>query len=239
MAFTIPRRLQKRVLLTRPYSDSLKLAECLSQQGIESVISPVLEISYPSFEEGALESLKKKTPDLVILTSRHAVGLLTQFDFKPDITLYVVGPSTEKACRAGGFSHIITADQSATSLFDLLKKETLKNKNILYLRGETIALDLKAILAEEGAFVQEVVAYTAKPAVKLTDDAILALRQGTLTDVVFYSLRSAQIFMDLIKKEELESKLLSLSAHAISSQILDFLKSFDWQKRLLFQCSIN
>lgn len=234
MAHTIPRRLQKCVLLTRPYDDSLRLKKKLVEQGLEVLINPLLKIVPNPFQNPLREGGSLAPFEALILTSRHAVPWVCQLQGAKEMPLYVVGQATEKACRDQGFKKIKTARESVASLLDLLRHEKTPHRSFLYVRGEHIACDLKKLLTQEGRLVHEVIAYRALPVLSLTNETKAALVHSTLTDVVFYSLRTADLFMRRIHEGSLEKTLAPLTAHVMSGRIKDFLQDKGWGRITLF-----
>tara|TARA_A100000171_G_C2120134_1_gene140282 strand:- start:647 stop:1402 length:756 start_codon:yes stop_codon:yes gene_type:complete len=224
--------LEKRpscVLLTRPVDESLVLQKKLEDRGIQSLINPLLEIV--TFSPEDLETSLDGFPEITgfILTSRH--GLLALKYFSPDKTLpvFVVGDATRKACLEAGFRKVYVAQNSAESLSEILKSHAFSEKDfIVYLSGKDITKDLSLSLEERGIKSKRLVSYVAEPAAVLAPGVLQALVERNLTDVIFFSARTAQIFVTLIRKYHLETAMSVLRAHGVSEIVLENLKDLNW-----------
>lgn len=203
-----------RLLLTRPTADSLRLAERLQAEHIDSLISPVLEIVPQTVLVDHLSA------DAVFLSSRHALAQ-QRLDALTHLPAYTVGEATAEAARLAGFAQVQQAGETVEDAANHLK-HLPQGIRLLYLRGDDISRNLTALLPQ--ALITEVITYQAKPVGSLAGDAIAALQDGRLNGVVFYSSRSASLFMTYASGLPLEQ----LTAFCLSAGIAEVLDKGMW-----------
>lgn len=175
------------LLLTRPESDSQEWAEWLSELGIRSLISPVLEIEplSPAYDSATYSG--------IIITSKHS---LAEISSPKDRELFIVGQSTAALATEMGFTNIEVISLTADCLIAALSPRKF-DKPLLYLSGDVISVDIPARLAERGITVHRKTAYAAHARTSLSREAEEALRAGLVGGVLLFSARSAVVFRAL------------------------------------------
>ena len=137
-----------RVLLTRPEPDSTALAARLKNDGIDSVIAPVLEIvpRDPGPPPVPMDSVQA-----LLVTSANAAERLSSVTERRDVRVLCVGAATAEAVRAQGFDSVESADGAIEEL-TALALGTLDPKAgpVLHLSGETVAGYLAGMLRLAG-----------------------------------------------------------------------------------------
>lgn len=240
MAFSVKDRRPPCVLLTRPLEDALKLQKKLQDVGISSLVSPLLQIKSCPLTASQKALLESPEVTCFALTSRHALGALRQRSTAWSGSLGVVGSGTEQACWEAGYHPHIVAENSAKSLATLLEQHLSPSTDFLvYLSGQEIRLDIAALLSQKGFRAQRLVVYEAHPAKAFTDQALEALQKGRLTDILFFSTRTAEIFVTLVTESNLEEALLAVTAHGVSEGVLQALTPLPWEEKKLLPLNVD
>ena len=90
-----------RVMITRPREDAEALAGRLAEDGIESLIEPLLEIIPRADEPLDLDNVQA-----LMLTSANGARALGRATDRRDLALFAVGPATAAAARSAGFATV-------------------------------------------------------------------------------------------------------------------------------------
>ncbi|MEQ8252424.1 MAG: uroporphyrinogen-III synthase [Oceanibaculum nanhaiense] len=220
-----------RVLLTRPEPDSTALAARLKNDGIDSVIAPLLEIvpRDPGPPPVPMDSVQA-----LLVTSANAAERLSSVTERRDVRVLCVGAATAEAVRAQGFDSVESADGAIEEL-TALALGTLDPKAgpVLHLSGETVAGDLAGMLRLAGFEAHRLVVYEARPAEALPPRVLAELRRGRLDAVLFFSPRTAETFVRLVKSAGLAGQLDSVAAVAISDKAADACRTLPWRSVLV------
>jgi len=126
------------VLITRQLKQSEKFSSLLSKEGIENYIFPVLCIKNIKPNINDIRNLKES--NLIIFTSQNSVTSLMK-DLSPN-ELYgkkiaVIGKATEKILKNININVDIVpkSDFTSESLLNEIKKNKIKNKKIIIIKG--------------------------------------------------------------------------------------------------------
>lgn len=208
------------VLITRPEPAASVFASDLAKRGCACVISPVLHY----------KDISEALPDFatysgLVFTSAAAVAALRrQIDQLPDLPVYAVGDATAEAALNAGFTRIETAEGDALSLATLLADKQPTGR-LLHLSGLHIARDLASLLQNTSASLDRHVIYEAIEADQLSIEAVDALRNGDITDITFFSPRTAHIFGTLVQQHRLADTLSNIAALCLSAAVADSLNN--------------
>lgn len=210
----------KAVALTRPLADSRRLAAELASKGIPTFSVPMLTIEpCPEFST-AWNSLNNAKLQAIIVTSRHAVEAMKQEEGRRDVTLFAVGMATAQEAKLAGFQHVWSAEGHAASLMEHIRAANKPGGGlILYVRGRDITRDLAGELRAEGYDVVEMQAYRAELSDHLPDDYLQALRSGQIGEVWFYSIRSAEHYVELAERYGVSALHAGITAATLSDAI--------------------
>ncbi|HEX2256470.1 MAG TPA: uroporphyrinogen-III synthase [Afifellaceae bacterium] len=178
-----------RLLVTRPEPDAARTAEALRRLGHEVIVSPLF-----AFRPFADRRMPVRRFQAVVATSANAIRALAVHPERAPIAelpLLAVGDATALEARRTGFREVRSAGGAAADLIRLAVQSCRPaDGSILYLAGESRAIDLEAPLAEAGFAVQTAVLY-AMDQQPLTGQALAALRQKALDGILVYSQRAA------------------------------------------------
>lgn len=221
-----------RLLLTRPLRDSAEFSEILEKRGYKTLISPMIEIiPLPFAPPAPLESF-----DALIFTSANAVRAFAgQNPFRTPPTLYAVGPQTAHAAQALGFHNIIAAAGDGTALTRCILDHIGANdpqmtRRMLHLRGEILSTDPRhALEKQENILVESLICYRADAASTLSPEAVHFLETGKIDAALFFSARSAEIFLSLALAMGLHDALTSLRALCLSHRVVKSLQAVPWR----------
>lgn len=206
-----------RILLIRPREQSERTAARLMELGHDCLIDPVLAIRGLPLPELDLTGVAA-----VAVTSAHAAPAVAALP--QAIRLYAVGEATARAIMQTVGRGVRMAEGDGASLARLIARD-LKPKEgaILHLAGSEVSPGLPETLAQSGHDYRCVTAYAAEPTAGLGDACRKALHDGALDAVLFYSPRSARLWLDKITKEGLAPTLRPLTAVCISPAVTQVL----------------
>jgi uroporphyrinogen-III synthase len=196
-----------KILITRPLEQSLELAHKLGALGHESVVAPLLEIEHKNL------FLDLKKFDALIVTSRNALFAINDLNKK----VFIVGQATTDLARSLGLYNSVNIGKDIAELRRNLP--FYKYNNLLYLSGRDVADNLDDI-----GNIKRAIVYIAKK-VKEVPPSFLEFMTLPSSDklALFFSIRSAQIFLDLIHKYSLYSYCEDIAILALSEKIADLL----------------
>jgi uroporphyrinogen-III synthase len=215
-----------RVLITRPFSEAQALSEMLKDLGFETCISPVMEIV-----PREVEISRDKTYRAVVLTSGNAVEALVGAELPRDIPIFCVGDATARRLAGTAFSDIRSASGNSDDLVALITRDLEPDDApLLYLSGMMIAADIGAALADAGFTVERHVVYRAQAVATPNEAVVAALAAGEIDAVLFYSPRSARIFLDHLKAAKLGLMAKEMIAYCISNAAADVARNLQWRK---------
>ena len=178
----------KRVLVTRARSQASKLVKQLEDLGAEVLEYPTIEIVPVRDPEPLDEALRNVAKyDWMMFTSSNAVrGIAARMkslgiDSRAlaHLKFGVNGPSTARALAEIGINaDAIPVQYLASAMVELLKKDGITPKNVLFPRSEIGRETLAAGLRELGSNVDEVVAYSTESPNDTGDLARTAYEEG-------------------------------------------------------------
>jgi uroporphyrinogen-III synthase len=214
-----------RLLVTRPLDEARALARKLEALGHAVLVDPVLEIVPSTDELPMLADIQA-----LLATSANAVRAFAALSPRRDLRLVAVGPATAEVARALGFTKVAEGGGDAARLA-LFAAESLDPKRgaLLHIVGQDSAGDLKGLLERRGFVVRRHVLYVARAAQALSEETQASLSKGALDGVLFFSPRSARIFVKLAAEAALEPALGSVVAFCLSPAIAEAARSATWR----------
>jgi uroporphyrinogen-III synthase len=215
-----------RLLLTRPLDDAGSLLGPLAALGIETLIEPLLAIRY----------LDGPPPDMagvqaVLATSANGVRALARRTDDRDVAVFAVGDATAGAARAAGYRAVESARGTVEDLARLVCARLEAGAGaLLHVAGKTVAGDLGKLVAGAGFKVCRHVYYEAVAAQHFTEAAARALGAGEVDGAVFFSPRTAAIFVSLVQAHELTDACRGMVAYCLSPAVAERARLLTWRR---------
>ena len=181
-----------KILVTRPLADGQEIAARLAEQGHQALLAPLLE---PCFFDGAEPELGDV--QAILATSANGIRALAPRTDRRDIPVFAVGPQTAEEAAKAGFADVREGDGDAVALAEAAARWARKDGVLLHVCGEDAPGTLAATLAERGFAVRRAVLYGMTAATALPAAARQALSQGQIDAVMFFSPRTARLFLTL------------------------------------------
>jgi len=191
---------------------------------------PLLNIDKINYEK-----IKFSDYGAIIFTSANAVKFLDLNNQDKSINCFCVGNNTERKARSVGFQNTIAAEGNVTNLKELiLRNHDTKNKNLLYVSGELVSLDLDKELLKEGFSVKRLINYKTNHNQNFDENFIRELKLNMPDMVYVYSQNSSLSFLSFIKNYQLESLWMDTNLLCIGEKSSSILNEIKWKKIFLF-----
>ena len=214
-----------RVLVTRPREDAAGLAEALTARGCEAVLEPLFHVEF--MDTAALDL---SGVHAFLLTSANGARALSRRDVSRELPVYAVGDATASAVRDAGFEQVHSADGGVDQLAELVKDRVPHDAGaLLHVAGSEVAGDLGGTLESAGYGYRRAVLYRAVPVKGLTAATVAALKDGDIDAVVFYSPRSAETCIELMRKARLVRAARGLDALCLSAAVGEAASELTWR----------
>jgi len=218
-----------RALLTRPRAEAAELARALAARGIEALIEPLLDIEYRDGPPPDLAGVQA-----ILCTSGNGVRALARFSDERAVPLFAVGAATAAQARTAGFTQIASADGSVSDLARLVcARLDPAAGRLLHVAGSVVAGDLAGTLRGAGFAVDRTVLYEARAATALGPECVEALCAGSIDIALFFSPRTAALFVRLAEQAKVVGRLGSVSALSISAAADAALDTLHFRERLI------
>lgn len=210
------------VVITRPLAQATPLAQRISAAGREAIVFPLLEI-LPLLDQTHLREVLQGLGQyaMVAFVSPNAIdSAFALLDSWPaHVTIAVVGEGSKAALAKHGLTPsnadiVSPVDPHRTdsqTLLEVLDIESLRNKRVLIVRGETGRELLADALREKGVQVETVAAYRrAAPALDAAGKAQLASLLDAECDWVITSSEALRILMQMVRDIAGDAGLLKM-----------------------------
>lgn len=179
----------RTVLVTRPAHQAEGLMTALRLRGYTPIAAPVLEMRATD------AAIPAGDFDALVFTSANGVNAFAARSDKRDIPVFAVGASTAAAARKAHFEWIMTGNQGAVALTEVMRARLAAGSRVLHPAGRDVAVDLAEALAGSGITVERVALYAMDRAASLPEAAIAAIRGGCVAPLL--SRRSAEALFQL------------------------------------------
>ena len=219
------------ILITRPLIDSEDLMGKLFSLGHKIVHIPTLKISAAN-----VSPIDEKKYDAFIFTSANAIRNLKLKNQDNNKICFCVGSITEKIVRQKGYNNTISAGGTVNALKNIIlnSDQIDKKKSIAYFCGDYISLNLDIELKNEGFQVDKIINYTSKKITDLNKENNNIINNHPPDIIFIYSKRSAESFIEIVKKYSLNGLMTESRVLCISEKVLDVLKKSGWKKLEVF-----
>jgi uroporphyrinogen-III synthase len=180
-------------LVTRPREEAHTLAAALAVRGVGALIEPLMTVHFRAAAAPDLAGVQA-----VLCTSANGVRALAAASAERRLPLLAVGDATAACARREGFTMVESAGGDAADLVRLAAvRLDPRQGHLLQVCGSAVAGDLAGDLCGRGFRVERMVLYETKPIAALSSAAVDALRSGAIDFVLFFSPRTAAIFVRL------------------------------------------
>ena len=221
-----PRR-GMQALLSRPREESQSLAAALAVRDVGTVIEPMMEVHYC-----VAAALDLATVQAILCTSANGVRALARVTGERGLPLLAVGEATASRARAEGFTSVASAGGAVTDLVRLAAARLRpQNGRLLHVAGNVVAGDLVGALRAHGFVIERRVLYEARPVERLSTAALSALHGRTIDFALFFSPRTAAIFVRLAGIAGIAGCCRTITSLAISAAADAVLTELPWRDR--------
>ena len=219
------------ILITRPLIDAEDLMGKLFSLGHKIIHIPTLQVKPVTNQK-----CDAKNYDAFIFTSANAIRNLKLLNEDKKKLCFCVGSITEKIVRQKGYSNTISAGGNVNALKNIiLNSDFDKKKKIAYFCGDYISTDLDLDLKREGYLVDKLINYTSEKIVDLNNENEKILNNHPPDIIFVYSKRSAESFVELVKKYTLNGLMTGSRVLCISEKVLNVFKQLGWKKLEVFE----
>jgi len=220
------------ILITRPLIDSEDLMGKLFSLGHKIVHIPTLKISAAN-----VSLVDAKKYDAFIFTSANAIRNLKLDNQDTNKICFCVGSITEKIVRLRGYNNTISAGGTVNALKNIIlnSNQIDKKKSIAYFCGDNISSNLDKELENEGFKVDKIINYTSEKITDLNEENNKIIKNHPPDIIFIYSQRSAESFIEIVKKYSLNGLMTESRVLCISEKVLGVLKKSGWKKLEVFQ----
>ena len=220
------------ILITRPLIDAEDLMGKLFSLGHKIVHIPTLKISAAN-----ASPVDAKKYDAFIFSSANAIRNLKLDNQDTNKICFCVGSITEKIVRLKGYNNTISAGGTVNALKNIIlnSDQIDKKKSIAYFCGDYISSNLDKELKNEGFQVDKIINYTSEKITELNEENNKIIKNHPPDIIFIYSQRSAESFIEIVKKYSLNGLMTESRVLCISEKVLGVLKKSGWKKLEVFQ----
>ena len=220
------------ILITRPLIDSEDLMGKLFSLGHKIIHIPTLKISSAN-----VSPVDAKKYDAFIFTSANAIRNLKLNNKDNSKICFCVGSITEKIVRQKGYNNTISAGGTVNALKNIILNSDKidKKKSIAYFCGDYISSDLDIELKNEGFQIDKIINYTSEKITDLNEENNKIIKNHPPDIIFIYSKRSAESFIEIVKKYSLKGLVTESRVLCISEKVLRVFKDSGWKKLEVFQ----
>ena len=220
------------ILITRPLIDSEDLMGKLFSLGHKIIHIPTLKIS-----SAKVSPVDAKKYDAFIFTSANAIRNLKLNNQDNSKICFCVGSMTEKIVRQKGYNNTISAGVTVNALKNIIlnSDQIDKKKSIAYFCGDYISSNLDVELKNDGFQIDKIINYTSEKITDLNEENNKIINNHPPDIIFIYSKRSAESFIEIVKKYSLNGLMTESRVLCISEKVLGVLKKSGWKKLEVFQ----
>ncbi len=213
-----------RLLITRPEEDAGPLAARLRELGHESLIAPMMRIDAVPGARVDLAGVQA-----LLVTSANGARALAVATDDRERPVLAVGDASAKAARAAGFRRVDSAGGDVEDLARLVAARlSPADGAVLHAAGSKVAGDLSGRLTGAGFTFRRQVLYEARPVAALGPRTEAALGGRRIDGVLFFSPRTAEIFVSLAAAAGLGECLGACVAFCLSRAVADRAGALTW-----------
>jgi len=220
------------ILLTRPLIDAEDLMGKFFSLGHKIIHIPTLKILAAN-----IDPIDAKKYNAFIFTSANAIRNLKLINHDKGKICFCVGSITEKIVRQVGYNNTISAGGTVNALKNIIlnSNQIDKKKAIAYFCGDNISSNLDIELKQEGFRIDKIINYTSEKITDLNEENNKVIIHHPPDIIFIYSKRSAESFIELVKKYALNGLMTESRVLCISEKVLNVLKNSGWKKLEIFE----
>ena len=220
------------ILITRPLIDSEDLMGKFFSLGHKIIHIPTLKISAAN-----VSSVDAKKYDAFIFTSANAIRNLKLNNQDNSKVCFCVGSITEKIVRQKGYNNTISAGGTVNALKNIIlnSDQIDKKKSIAYFCGDYISSNLDIELKNDGFQIDKIINYTSEKITDLNEENNKIINNHPPDIIFIYSKRSAESFIEIVKKYSLIGLMTDSRVLCISEKVLSVFKKSGWKNLETFQ----
>jgi uroporphyrinogen-III synthase len=213
-----------KILVTRPEPDASRLATKLRSLGHETILAPMMRINNLPGTKIAMEDVQA-----LLVTSANGARALGRATAFRNIKVYAVGTASADAVRVEGFGDVVGAAGDVPSLAKKVIAEcTPQDGKLIHIAGTEVAGDLSGLLNVAGFDCERAVLYETKVIEDFDAELIEQLKVHFFDVALFYSPRTALIFCNNIKANDLEGELFDTVAICLSKAVAEKIDNLSW-----------
>ena len=204
------------LLSTRTIEDALSDCRVLHKRGVNAKVSPSIRVL-------------KEDPNInfnfdgIFLTSRHAAHIVKKLNDK-NIPIFCVGSSTAKIARSFGATNLIIGNSDALHLISLIKGVLKNGSNILWPSNNQKNDLIEKKFKQYNFHLLRKTYYRVSSLNTIDDDSLNLIKKNKVSVILFFSLVSAKMWIELIKKSNLTKSLYKINYVVINNSIFNYLK---------------
>ena len=219
------------ILITRPLIDAEDLMGKLFSLGHKIIHIPTLKIS-----SAKNEPIDSSQFNAFIFTSANAIRNLKVIEQDKSKLCFCVGSITEKITRMSGYNNTISAGGTVNALKNLIISSSHINEKskIAYFCGDNVSYDLDLELKREGFKTNKIINYTSEKITDLNEESKKIISNHSPDIIFVYSARSAESFIEIVKKYSLFTLMTGSKVMCISKKVADIFTINNWKKVKIF-----
>jgi uroporphyrinogen-III synthase len=211
------------ILITRPMPEATDTATWLQAKGFETWVDSQLVI-----EPVVCEPVEGNF-NVALFTSGNGVRHVPPEMLHRQPLVLTVGGATADMAKARGFKSVLSACGDVGSLYELcLNTLDPAWDRLTHFAGVTTIGHLAGRLVSAGFQAQEKVVYVARAKDTLSGQTQLYIQQGRIRSALFFSPKTATVFMENLNRYGLMQDLSPITAFCMSSAVADQLSHASW-----------
>ena len=219
------------ILITRPLIDAEDLMGKFFSLGHKIIHIPTLKIYSVK-----VDPIDESKYNAFIFTSANAIRNLKVIKQDKSKLCFCVGAITEKIARMSGYNNTISAGGTVNALKNLIINSNQINEKskIAYFCGDNVFYDLDLELKRESIATNKIINYASEKITDLSEENKKIISSHPPDIIFVYSARSAESFIEIVKKYSLYPLMTDSKVMCISKKVADIFTIDNWKKIKIF-----
>lgn len=213
------------VFITRPKENAEIIAERIREKGYDVFVEPFLDIIFDNFDVPDLENYQG-----LIFTSANGVRSFCCSCQNRALPVFVVGNNTAQITQENGFPDIKNADGTLADLEDILMDDG-SGKPYLHVCGQHISRSIQS--KNPDVRIDKKIGYHTEKIKQISDKCAAMLEQEKFSYILFFSKRTAENFVEVVRTQGLEDSLKRTKALCLGDSMVQCLSVLPWQEILV------